>query len=413
MRNRADPGTRHKSMSEALRDCFECARDGSDTAWGRLGLFLRSLPRELLTQTSPWSRTLLLVVIVGLVTSTSLLTVRSWRLERRLETEAARLEAVTGLLEEAERSRLAPEELERIRAELSGDLSDRVAALEARGEAVAAVIEAASRSVAFVQGAYGFLDPDTGQPLRTVAGPDGRPLTDPRGRPMVSAEADGPVLEMRFTGTAFVVDREGLLLTNRHLARPWEFDPSARSAVERGLVPTMRRMLGYLPGVEQPFRVDLVAASDEVDLALLRAAAVPESALPLALDTLAARPGQEIVVLGYPTGIRALLARTNASFVDTLRREASLDFWTVARRLAVGGHIAPLATRGIVGQATGAFVVYDAETTRGGSGGPVLSLDGRVLAVTVGILPEFGGSNLGVPAEDARRLLASPEATGR
>lgn len=405
-RVRGDGGVRYKSMSVALRDCFDGARHGSDTPWGRLGLFLGSLPRELLTQTAPWSRTLVLVVLVGLVTSTTLLAVRSWRLERRLESEAARLQAATRLLEETERERLAPEELERIRAELSGDLSERISALEARGEAVPAVIEAASRSVAFVQGAYGFLDPDTGRPLRTVVGPDGRPLSGPGGQATVSPDADGPVLEMWFTGTAFVVDERGLLLTNRHLARPWEFDETARSAVERGLVPAIRRMVGYLPDVEEPFAVEFVAASEEVDLALLRAAGPAESVVPLEMDTLPARPGQEVVVLGYPTGIRALLARTNPAFMDTLRREASLDFWTVAHRLSAGGHIAPLATRGIVGQATRAFVVYDAETTRGGSGGPVLSLDGRVLAVTVGILPEFGGSNLGVPAEEALRLLA-------
>ncbi len=406
-RIRARAGAPHKSISEAFRDCVDRARHGSDTAWGRAALFLESLPRQLLTQTAPWPRTLILVVLVGLVTSTALLAVRSWRLERRLEAEAERLHAATRLLEEAERSRLAPDELERIRAELAGNLSERLSALEARREAVPAVIETASRSVAFVQGAYGFLDPESGRPLRTVVGPDGRPQADARGQPIVSPDADGPVLEMRFSGTAFVADEGGLLLTNRHLARPWEFDATARAAVDRGLVPTMRRMVGYLPEVEEPFPVEPVAASQEADLAVLRAAGPVESAARLELDTLAPRPGQEVVVLGYPAGIRALLARTNPSFVDSLRLERALDFWTVARRLSAGGHIAPLATRGIVGQATRAFVVYDAETTRGGSGGPVLSLDGRVLAVTVGILPEFGGSNLGVPADEARRLLAA------
>ena len=42
-------------------------------------------------------------------------------------------------------------------------------------------------------------------------------------------------------------------------------------------------------------------------------------------------------------------------------------------------------------------VVYDAETTTGGSGGPVLDSAGQVIAVNAAILPEFGGSNIGVP----------------
>ena len=83
----------------------------------------------------------------------------------------------------------------------------------------------------------------------------------------------------------------------------------------------------------------------------------------------------------------------------------------LAQILAEGGHIAPLATRGIVGQITAASVVYDADTTHGGSGGPVISLDGAVVAINAAILTDFAGSNLGVPAAEALRLLAPPPET--
>jgi hypothetical protein len=36
-----------------------------------------------------------------------------------------------------------------------------------------------------------------------------------------------------------------------------------------------------------------------------------------------------------------------------------------------------------------------------------MSLDGKVVAVTFAVLAEFGGSNLGVPVEEVRRLLAN------
>ena len=68
--------------------------------------------------------------------------------------------------------------------------------------------------------------------------------------------------------------------------------------------------------------------------------------------------------------------------------------------------VRPLATQGIVGQVSLTRVVFDAETTGGGSGGPVLSLDGEVVAVTVAVLADFGGSNLGIPIEQVRALLS-------
>ena len=51
-----------------------------------------------------------------------------------------------------------------------------------------------------------------------------------------------------------------------------------------------------------------------------------------------------------------------------------------------------------------------ATTTHSGSGGPVvIGLDGRVVAVNSAIIPEFTGSNLGVPASEAMRLFDTPK----
>ena len=73
--------------------------------------------------------------------------------------------------------------------------------------------------------------------------------------------------------------------------------------------------------------------------------------------------------------------------------------------LPAGGYLTPLATLGIVGQLTEGTIVYDAVTMSGGSGGPVINLDGEVVAVNAAIIPGFTGSNLGVPASEAARLL--------
>ena len=116
-------------------------------------------------------------------------------------------------------------------------------------------------------------------------------------------------------------------------------------------------------------------------------------------------PGDEIIVMGYPTGLRSMLAQSGEAFIEELQKAEDTEFWSVAARLAEKGHIAPLASRGIGGQATPATIVYDAETTHGGSGGPCSTSTCSVVAVNAAILPEFGGSNLGVPVAKVRALL--------
>jgi S1-C subfamily serine protease len=109
--------------------------------------------------------------------------------------------------------------------------------------------------------------------------------------------------------------------------------------------------------------------------------------------------------MGYPTGLRAMLAQTGDSFLAELQQDDSLGFWEVAERLSRAQFIRPLASRGIVGQLSEATVVYDADTTHGGSGGPVLDINGEVIAINTAIIPEYGGSNFGLPVVYARSLL--------
>lgn len=394
----------YKTPAEAFSDCVACARHGAQTPVGRAAMLLAGTPKELATQTSLWFRGLMVVVMVALVLLVGLLARSYVRLEERLDEEELRVAGINELLAESE-SEISPAEIDAVRAELSTAL-ERVQALEARTDAPARIVAAASRSVVFLQGSYGFIEPVSQQPLRFAGiGGDGRPLRTADGAPILGLGGDGPVLEAMFTGTGFVASRGGLLLTNRHVARPWAFDDAAKIVSSQGFLPVMTRFIGFLPETPEPFEVRLVVASEEADLAVLACPGFTGHVEPLELGGQPTDAGDEVIVLGYPTGIRALLARADEKFVDKLAADAQMDFWTVARRLAEAGHIAPLASRGIVAQVTPAVVVYDAETTRGGSGGPVLDFDGRVAAVTSAIVPEFGGSNLGVPAKKARDLL--------
>ena len=393
----------YKSVKEAWRDCVDCARHGRGGLLSRFALFIGSLPREMLTRTSPRARVVVGGALAVLFVTAGGLVAYGLRIERRIGAEEARsarvAEALAGLSTLAE----GDPEARALVAELQDALTGRIEALEEMSDAGRRVVMAASSSVIFVQGGYQLIDSDSGRPLRILLGPSGAPRVGPGGIPLTTTEGDGPVFEVQFTGSAWLATDDGLLVTNRHVAIPWSENDQVGPIFERGFEPRLR-LLGYLPDRAEPVELSFVAASREVDLAVVRA---PEMAgrEPLSLADDIPGPGQEIIVLGYPAGIDALLARSGAVFVDSLMRRRP-DFWSVVKELSEAGFIRPLATRGIVGQVTPSTVAYDAETTRGGSGGPVLSLDGEVVAVTFAILADFGGSNLGVPAEEVRRLLA-------
>ena len=397
----------YKSVAEVFSDCAECVRRGRNVV-DRAGLLLAGPPVELLTRTSPRVRTGVIALMMILAAAVGSLWVRSQRLERQLQAETQVVRGLAELLERGDRASLSKEDAAALRGTLSESVA-RIEALEARSAARGRVIASFTRSVVFVQGSWGLEDP-TGRTLRYAAvGPDGIPLVGPSG-PEVTLEGDGPPVEILYTGTAFVVTSDGYLLTNRHVALPWDYDSPPESLGEHKLVPVMRRFIGYLPGIQEPFDVEFVRASGALDVALLRCGPFDAEILPLELADFSPVPGDEVIVMGYPTGIQALLARAGQEAVQKIVDSGRLDFWEVVRALSDDGLIEPLATVGVVGQVTASSVVYDAETTYGGSGGPVLNLDGQVLAVNAAILPQFGGSNLGVPAAEALRLLREPDA---
>jgi S1-C subfamily serine protease len=398
---------RYKTMAEAFSDCVDCARFGASTPLERAGVFASRVGPELMTQTAPRVRFALAALVIAAVGLSAAALVRSGRVESRLATETARIEGLAAMLEHSDSRVLDAADLEAIRSEIEElkDTGERLEELELRAGAGARVVASAARSVVFLQGAYGFVEPASGEPLRLATGGDGRLLVGPTGDPVVGLGGEGPVLEIFYTGTGFVATDDGRIVTNRHVAEPWLFDEQALDLGRRGLEPVMRRFIGYLPGLAEPFEVTLVASSDTADVAVLRCGSETASLPALALDRRELAPGEEVTVLGYPTGIRAMIARSQRAVLPVLEARGEVDFWEVAQVLAAGGHIAPLATRGIIGQITLDSVVYDAGTTHGGSGGPVIDGDGRVVAVNSAVMPDFAGANLGVPAAEALRLV--------
>jgi len=369
------------------------------------------LTRRLLRDTTVWFRVMVLLMLTLLSVTVYLQYRTDQRLRAEIESGGLQVDVLAAELASARRDAIRQGDLNSLREDLRSRLSttsERLETLEARSEAARRVIGAARPSVAFLQGSYGLRDRESGLMLRHVLGPGGVPLLQPGGQPFLSLLGEGPVAEVQFNGTGFVLEAGAVLVTNRHVARPWDENPNFRSGTAP-LEPVMTRFLAYFPGRPDPVALHLDRVSDAVDLALL----VPEAGadLPPGLRLAEADPaaGDAVIVMGYPTGLMSLLAQSGAQFVEDLQAAGETGFWQVAARLAEAGLISPLASRGIVGQATEAAVVYDAETTHGGSGGPVLTLEGAVIAVNTAIMPEFGGSNLGVPARHIRALIGAQD----
>ena len=330
-------------------------------------------------------------------------------LTQQVESGKTELENFSRALSRSQEEALTPADLEALSATLQGQIAttaERVEDIERRSEASAIVIADATASVLFLQGTWGFREKGGERMLRQVLGADGKPILLPNGTLSLSLDGSGPVAERQYTGTGFLIGDNGLLVTNRHVGLPWEFDANIKMILAQGLEPVMTRFIGYLPGSAEPVPVELVTASDGADIAILRLTEEQGERAGLQLAEALPEPGDEIIVLGYPTGLRSMLAQAGKRFVEELRESGDTGFWKVSQKLADAGRILPLASRGIVGGTSSETIVYDAETTHGGSGGPVLDDNGRVVAVNAAILPEYGGSNLGVPVEKVRELLA-------
>jgi len=397
----------YKSLPQVFEDCLECARM-EQTVVRKASSFATGVPRELVTNTSRSFRAFMVLALLSLTAAIVVLGNRNAELQDQLTDEIQRVEGLSALVETASAQKLNADDLAEVATELRAT-RDRVDSLEARSTANARVVAAAAQATLFLQGSYRFMEPGTDRPLRMILGPDGRPVANPFGHPALSLEGEGPPLEIFVTGTGFVASADGLVVTNRHVAIPWEFDDAASGILASGFRAEWNRFVGYLPDIAGPFDVELMVAADDADLAVLEAVDMSGRLPFVSLANAAPVPGDAVIVVGYPLGLRALMARSEAYFVAQLQSDGVVDFYEQAERLSLAGFMQPLATRGIVGQVTSARVVYDAETTSGGSGGPVLTLAGEVVAVNTAILPEFGGSNLGVPADRVRALLDRAE----
>lgn len=314
-----------------------------------------------------------------------------------LRRETTRLRVQIG---EIRGRQLNPVEVERLRM-----VAATPSAQPGAGERIIAQYEG---SVCLIEGAYRFIDGASGKVLRMRAAKAGAdPQVDSSGSVELTVEGDGPPLENFHTGTGFVASADGKILTNRHVAEPWWADAQAQKFVEAGFRPQYTHFAAYFPRRRKAFPLKVVKVSESADLAVLEA--TPREALPamIPLENPARRtpPGASILLMAYPLGLEALVARASPKELEQIPGFEEMTPEQVTEQLAQRSLIAPFITQGHISNVTDELLVYDAVTTLGGSGGPVFNLDGKVIAVNFAILTQFSGASMGVPIRHALDLL--------
>ena len=145
--------------------------------------------------------------------------------------------------------------------------------------------------------------------------------------------------------------------------------------------------------------------SEDFDLGLATVDLPQSRPRPVAIDQQAPISGSPVVLIGYPTGIEGILARIDEATLKRIAQAAGDNTQGLVQELARRKLIRPLVTQGHLGVVGPDRLVYDAQTTSGGSGGPVFDGSGKVIGVNFAILSGFSGSNFAVPIARAAKMV--------
>jgi DNA-binding response OmpR family regulator/S1-C subfamily serine protease len=290
------------------------------------------------------------------------------------------------------------------------ETTDRLKEVASRSDAAESIIHSYAPSVCLLHVSVAFNDKNTDQRWHYGGiNSDGEPLKDSDGNVIYQLGGRGPEVRADFFGTGFLVG-DGEILTNHHVAQPWWKNDELSSALQQGLNPQIAEMTAYFPDAPSGIPVGITQISDQADLALLHPdhPGFNRPALKIDARKEAAISGQSVISLGYATGISAILARAGDDTVSDIVKVSNGDPTKITDELLHRKLIRPLVTQGHIGDVLTDQIVYDAQTTSGGSGGPLINRNGAVIGVTFAVVRDFGGSNFGVPIRYAQSLLKLP-----
>ncbi|HJY85361.1 MAG TPA: trypsin-like peptidase domain-containing protein [Candidatus Acidoferrales bacterium] len=281
--------------------------------------------------------------------------------------------------------------------------------MEDENQVAQSIIRTYTPSVCLVHVIVAFRHKQSGLRLRYAGfNPQGEPLQDSEGNPVYTLNGNGPEVRTNFFGTGFLVAADGRILTNRHVIEPWWKDEQLEAVAKEGIEAVISSIDAYFPDSPHAYRVEIKKITPDADLAIVQGDLEGLKPPVLAFDAGkgAAVSGQPIVSVGYATGLAGILARAGESTAEAIVTSSDGNPKQVLAELARRNLIRPITTQGHIGDILPDKIVYDAQTTSGGSGGPLFNHRGKVIGVTFAVVKGFSGSNFGIPAHYALPLLA-------
>jgi DNA-binding response OmpR family regulator/S1-C subfamily serine protease len=293
------------------------------------------------------------------------------------------------------------------------DTNARLKRLEKEDDSTDSFIAKDVQSVCLLHVTVAFRSQQTNQRLRFAGlNPQGEPIQDSDGNPILTLEGNGPEVTIDVFGTGFTVGGDGRIITNRHVAEPWWNNDDLSDLTSQGFQAEISAIRAYFPGDPRAFHAEIKDISKDTDLATMRVDMQDLKRPPLSIDSAkdSTAAGDPVVLMGYATGLAAILARTDEKTAQQILTQSGGDVSQVLDALAHRNLIHPLITQGHIGDILPDKIVFDAQTTSGGSGGPLFNQDGKVIGVTYAILKGFSGSNFGIPIRFSEPLLSAAAA---
>jgi DNA-binding response OmpR family regulator/S1-C subfamily serine protease len=287
-------------------------------------------------------------------------------------------------------------------------VDSRLQKLETEGKVAQTIIQSYESSVCLIHVVLAFRDHTTGLRLHYAEmTASGEPTTDEHNNPLLSLTGNGPEVHLDVFGTGFLATASGQILTNHHVAEPWWQNDDLKEMLDQGLEPVIAEMTAYFPGVPHGIDINTEKISSAADVAVVRGnvSELGIKQIALADGRGSAVSGGPVVLLGYPTALDAILARAGTETLHSIATATKGNPKQVMEELARRHLIRPVTTQGHIGDVLPDKIVYDAQTTSGGSGGPLFNNEGKVIGINFAMVREFGGSNFAIPVGYGKSLL--------